>query len=347
MKNNLTPQKLVLYISLVLSPVITLLIFALSHLEVQSLLFYTIILITSFAAVYLLLYYAVEQFIYTKIRLIYRRIYPHRVSREKQNSISMEEDIVDKVNQEVTSWVQSNTNELEQLKKAEVFRREFLANVSHELKTPIFSIQGYIHTLLDGGLEDEHINLLYLEKASKSLERLCTIVDDLEAISRLESGELLIEGRRFDITELTREVFESLEIKARERKIRLEFKDNTASRALYVEADKDLVRQVLVNLIVNSIKYGKYEGITSVGLYDIDDTILLEVSDNGIGIDEKHLPRLFERFYRVDKSRSREQGGTGLGLSIVKHIIEAHGQSIDVRSAPGEGSTFSFTLKKG
>jgi two-component system, OmpR family, phosphate regulon sensor histidine kinase PhoR len=296
---------------------------------------------------YLILSHYIETFIYSKLKLIYRSIYPEKIAGEKlKTMLTLHEDVLSGARGEVIDLVRMNEDEIAQLKKLEVFRREFLSNVSHELKTPIFSIQGYIHTLLEGGIEDEHINILYLEKAARNIDRICAIVDDLEAISRLEAGELILEQRTFDIHELTEDVFESLEIKAKGRNIALGFKSGS-EKGLVVEADKERIRQVLTNLVENSVKYGKQGGRTEVGFHDMHENILIEVSDNGIGIEENHLPRLFERFYRVDKSRSREQGGTGLGLSIVKHIIEAHGQNINVKSAPGEGTTFWFTLRKG
>jgi two-component system, OmpR family, phosphate regulon sensor histidine kinase PhoR len=344
---NISPRQLVFYISILLPLISFLCIYLLRSAGIgEGWVFYLSVAGISSLSTYIVLYYAIELFIYDRIKVIYKRIYPSQKRREKTDKLDLRKDVVSEINREVMDWVQSNRDEIEQLRKAEVFRREFLANVSHELKTPIFSIQGYIHTLIDGGLDDEHINLLYLEKAAKSLERLCTIVEDLEAISRLESGELILETRRFDLWELSREITDSLEMKALERKITLGFRQKW-EKPFWVEGDKDLIRQVIVNLLVNSIKYGRYEGSTWLSFYDMHETVLVEVSDNGIGIEEEHLPRLFERFYRVDKSRSREQGGTGLGLSIVKHILEAHGQSISVRSTVGEGTTFSFTLKKG
>ncbi len=257
----------------------------------------------------------------------------------------MSDDIIGNVSKEVTEWEKNRTDEIAELKKMEVFRKEFLGNVSHELKTPIFSIQGYLHTLLEGGLDDPEVNVNYLNRAAAAVERLCLIVDDLEAISKLESGEMVLDQRTFDLRELVRDVFDSLELRANERKIRLGLKEGS-ERPVFVYADKERIRQVLVNLVVNSIKYGKDNGSTLIGFYDMDEHILVEVTDNGIGIDPIHLPRLFERFYRVDKSRSREQGGTGLGLSIVKHILEAHKQGIKVRSTYGIGTTFTFTLLK-
>jgi len=227
----------------------------------------------------------------------------------------------------------------------EAYRREFVGNVSHELKTPIFNIQGYILTLLDGGLQDETINLDYLTRASKSVERMISIIEDLDAISQMETGELSLYFEKFDIVALVYELFLGMEMKASSRKINLKFAENY-SRAINVSADKNHIRQVITNLIVNSIKYGKNDGTTQVKFTDLYQHVVIEISDNGMGIAKHHLPRIFERFYRVDKGRSRDHGGTGLGLAIVKHIIEAHNQTIDVKSTEGEGTTFIFTLKK-
>lgn len=248
------------------------------------------------------------------------------------------------LNNEIMAWAADRKEEIERLKKLEVYRREFLGNVSHELKTPVFNIQGYILTLLEGGLEDPTINRNYLIRAEKSVDRMITIIDDLEAISQLETGELQIEFDSFDIVSLIRDVIDSLEMKATAKGIILSFSDEIKS--ILVIGDRFRIRQVLVNLVVNSIKYGKEYGETKIRVYDMGNTISIEVADNGIGIAKEHLPRLFERFYRVDKSRSRDQGGTGLGLAIVKHIIEAHSQTINVMSTEGVGTVFSFTLKK-
>jgi two-component system phosphate regulon sensor histidine kinase PhoR len=251
---------------------------------------------------------------------------------------------VDNLNTEIMAWADDRKNEIERLKKLEVYRKEFLGNVSHELKTPIFNIQGYVLTLLDGGLDDPSINKNYLMRAERSVDRMITIIDDLEAISQLETGELQIEPERFDIVALIKDVLEAQEMKATEKGIVLTPPIET--RSIFVLADRFRVRQVLVNLVVNSVKYGKPNGETKIRLYNAGNIVSVEVSDNGIGIGKEHLPRLFERFYRVDKSRSREQGGTGLGLAIVKHIIEAHNQTINVMSTKGVGTVFSFTLNK-
>lgn len=289
----------------------------------------------------------VRRFILSRIHLIYRTISNTKFGSGKDPipRFSNNEDMLVRVQKDVNDWAKSQEAELENLKKLENYRREFLANVSHELKTPIFNIQGYVMTLLDGGLEDESINRNYLQRAEKSVERMINIIDDLEAISRLESGELSLDKTVFDIVELARDIYESQEMKAEKKKIKLRFREEY-KRPVKVLADKNLIRQVISNLIVNSIKYGREGGETEIRFYDMDDNLLVEVADSGIGIAKEHLPRLFERFYRVDKGRSREEGGTGLGLAIVKHIVEAHGHTINVRSTEGVGSTFSFTLSK-
>lgn len=219
--------------------------------------------------------------------------------------------------------------------------------MAHELKTPIFNVQGYISTLLDGGLEDDLINRKYLERTEKSIDRLINIVNDLDTIAKLESDMTRLQMEQFDIVALTREIAEQAEIEADRKGIRILVKgaENLPS-PFWVLADKHYVGQVLVNLIINSIRYGKEGGTTRVKFRDMLDKILVEVEDTGVGIAKEDIPRVFERFYRTDKGRSREQGGTGLGLAIVKHIVEAHGERISVRSEPGVGSTFSFTLKK-
>lgn len=246
---------------------------------------------------------------------------------------------------QVAEWSVERQEEIEQLEKLENYRKEFLGNVSHELKTPIFNIQGYISTLLDGGLEDKSINMDYLKRGMKSVDRMIAIVEDLQTITQLEKGELEIEEERFDIAALAKDVIDAQELKAREKKISLELSNDPAQQ-IWASADKFRIRQVLVNLVVNSVRYGKENGKTTIKISDTGEKIIVEVTDSGIGISKEHLPRIFERFYRADKSRSREQGGTGLGLSIVKHILEAHGQTISVMSTEGAGSVFSFTLKK-
>lgn len=303
----------------------------------------SVVFTTSFIA----FFYSLEYFIYRKIKLVYKNI--HYLKTEKntiRNSATLKSgDPIANVSTEVMEWAQDKASEIEQLKKMENYRKDFLGNVSHELKTPLFAIQGYTDTLLDSDLDDPDLIRHFLKKAAVNSDRLADLIEDLEAISQLESGELTMQMETFDVHDLVGDVFDSIEFKAAEKGIELSFKEGS-DRPYIVEADKNRIRQVITNLLVNSIKYGNKDGFTKVGLYDMDENILVEVTDSGIGVDAEHLPRLFERFYRVDRSRSREEGGTGLGLSIVKHIIEAHNQSINVRSKPGLGTTFGFTLAK-
>ena len=254
---------------------------------------------------------------------------------------------MDDISTELDSWAEDNDREIARLKEAEKFRKQYLGNVAHELKTPIFNIQGYISTLLDGGLEDEVINRKYLERAEKSVERMINILGDLDTISRLDSDMNQMHPESFDMVALCKDIAEQAEMEAAKRNITLQVKgaDNLPS-SCWVSADKFYIGQVLENLIVNSIRYGKEGGLTKITCRDMLDKVLVEVEDDGIGIAKGDLPRVFERFYRTDKGRSREQGGTGLGLAIVKHIIENHGEKVSVRSELGVGSTFTFTLKK-
>jgi two-component system, OmpR family, phosphate regulon sensor histidine kinase PhoR len=295
---------------------------------------------------YLANFFFVRHYIFRRIKLIYKIIHREKTPSDfKSDKIQMRRDIMNEIEQEVDEWAERSAREFEEMEKLATYRRRFIGDVSHELKTPIFNIQGFIHTLLDGALNDPEVNQKYLKRAARNVERLQNIVEDLETINKLEAGQLILDLREFDIYDLTQEVFTDLELKATERNIRLEFKDG-ADAHIKVRADLECIRQVLINLIQNSIKYGTEGGITKVSFYDLEGYILVEVSDTGQGIQAEHLPHVFDRFYRVDKSRSRDAGGTGLGLSIVKHIIEAHKQTINVRSSLGQGSTFGFTLEK-
>jgi two-component system phosphate regulon sensor histidine kinase PhoR len=302
-----------------------------------------------FTVSYLTFRFILKNYIYDRIKLVYKTIHTRKLTKEeKTKKVNLSEDIIHQVNEEVREWANKRTDEIEKLKSQEAYRREFLGNISHELKTPISNIQGYILTLLDGALEDPQVNRAYLEKSQKNVERMIHIIEDLEIISQLETGTLVLNQSDFNIVTLTREVYELLEDKARQKQIHLIFQDGIMhDTEINVRADKERIKQVLINLIDNSIKYGTEGGRTKASFYDMDENILIEVSDNGIGIPADHLARLFERFYRVDKSRSRNMGGSGLGLAIVKHIIESHYQTVNVRSTPGVGSTFSFTLMKG
>ena len=254
-------------------------------------------------------------------------------------------NLLSEISKSLNELNEDHALEFEKLKNVDSYRKEFLGNVSHELKTPIFAVEGYIHTLLDGGIDDADINIVYLQKASKSLDRLTSIVNDLESISRMEAGEMIIDWRTFNMNDLIYEVIDTHSLRATEKNIKLAAAI-PVQQQIYVYADKERIRQVLDNLLVNSIKYGKPNGFTEVSLSETETDFVFHFKDNGIGIDEKHLPRLFERFYRVDKHRSRNEGGTGLGLAIVKHIIESHQQRITVQSKQDEGSVFSFSLKK-
>lgn len=291
--------------------------------------------------------FILEKFIYQKIRLIYKTIRTTKSQKGiKGKEIDLNKDVISDVNEEVLHWVEDRKKEIEDLQKLENYRREFLGNVSHELKTPLFNIQGYTMTLLEGGLADNSINREYLARTEKNIDRMIAIIEDLEAISQYESGELKLNQVKFDIVILTKEVMDLLETKAGKKSIKLHFREEY-SKPFLVRADKERIRQVMINLIDNSIKYGnENDGSTKISFFDMDENLLIEITDDGIGIEPKDIPRLFERFFRVDKSRSRAQGGSGLGLAIVKHILEAHGQPINVRSKPGVGSTFAFTLPK-
>lgn len=284
-----------------------------------------------------------ELFVYRKINAI-KNIIQQSLS-QKPKAKSRKQDLLEELEIEISALSIERKEESDRLEKLETYRKEFLGNVSHELKTPIFNIQGYIHTLLDGALEDHSVNRDYLQRAEKSVDRMITIIEDLQTITQLEKGELILDEETFDLNELCKDVLQSQELNAKDNNISLELSSDSAQK-IAVHADRFRIRQVLVNLVVNSIRYGKQNGRTSIKISDAGEKVIVEVSDNGLGITKEHLPRIFERFYRVDKSRSRELGGTGLGLSIVKHIIEAHHQDIDVMSTEGVGSVFSFSLKK-
>ncbi len=289
--------------------------------------------------------YTLERFIYSKIRLIYKSI--HSVKRDKKEKLFIKPDknIIDKVQKEVENWEADKQGEIERLKQLEQYRRDFIGNVSHELKTPLFNVQGYVSTLLDGGLEDPAINREYLKRTEKSVERLIRIIEDLDEIAQLDSGQIGLTITRFDIVALVREMVEMLELKATKHQVTLSITD--PGKVIPVEGDKDKIRQVLTNIIDNSIRYASgEEARTKIGFFDMDEYILTEITDNGIGIAQDDLPRVFERFYRTDRGRAATRKGKGLGLAIVKHIMEAHHQTVNVRSTIGVGTTFGFTLKK-
>lgn len=287
--------------------------------------------------------YRVERFIYRRVKRIYDDLTLLESTSLRQVPITTDMSTLTK---EIDKYAKNKKIEIETLKVREEYRKEFIGNVSHELKTPLFSVQSYLLTLLDGGIEDEKIQKKYLTRASKGVERLTYIIKDLDMITKLEVGDLSLDKENFDIVKLVQNVFDLFEMKASKKEITLTF-DLDYSQPIMVYADKERIQQVLTNLIVNSIKYGRHKGTTEVSIENlIKNKAIIRITDNGEGIAEENLQRLFERFYRVDKSGSRKEGGSGLGLSIVKHIIEAHEEKIYVESQLGVGSEFSFTLEK-
>lgn len=294
---------------------------------------------------YVVFYLFIKKFITEKLKVLYRSIRKGKFESQAPETLSLSDDLIEIAEMDTKNWTEEKNSEISQLKAQAEFRKEFIGNLAHELKTPIFSIQGYILTLLEGGLEDENVNRKFLERASKATDRMTNILEDLDLLTKLEVNRVHLELTNFDIKELIFDIFEELEIKAKRKKITLQFAKEFDP--IYVCADRTKIGQVLMNLINNSIHYGEENGETQVRFYIFDDIVTIEVSDNGAGIDEADLPRLFERFYRVEKSRNRNEGGSGLGLAIAKHFIEAHGQTINVRSTIEIGSTFTFSLDKG
>ena len=338
-------RQLTIYISLLLTSLATLLLVFTWWMKPGILVLLGLVVLF-FLVSFFYVMFVINKYISDKIRPVYKTIKDLPLSGKKLKEKSSDStNLLSNVKFEVEEWAKAQMKEIERLKDLERYRKDFVGNVSHELKTPIFNIQGYILTLLEGGLEDPKINRLYLKRTEKSIDRMISIVEDLESITKLESGELKLNMVKFDVVKTVKDVFEMEHWRAQERNISLEI-NSPPAKPVYVKADRNRTLEVLTNLIVNGIKYGKKNGFVHVYFHDLDDNIMVEVTDNGIGIEKKNLPRIFERFYRVDKSRSREQGGTGLGLSIVKHIIEAHNQSINVRSVLDQGTTFNFTLEK-
>ncbi|MCT4664505.1 MAG: ATP-binding protein [Flavobacteriales bacterium] len=287
---------------------------------------------------YLLFIYGINRSIYNRIKQIYRKI--------KANESNIATKSINAIEVEVDEYNKKQEIEINKLKERENYRREFIGNISHELKTPIFNIQGFILTILDGALDDDpKLSQKYLKRANKSVERMIHIIRDLEQITNLEAGELEMSMGSYNVITIAKDVVEILEQKAEKKNIKIHFK-NAYPQKIMVSCDKERIAQVLTNLVVNAIKYGKDDGEIIIDITEKGDKALIKISDNGIGIPEEHLKRIFERFYRVDKARTRTRGGSGLGLAIVKHIIDAHQQSIKVESEVDKGTSFLFTLNK-
>ena len=343
-QKNFSPQQLSALTALALSVPIAIGIFVFKPVWWIALVSLVVIFLGSFA----LISYTLQTFIYRKIKLIYKLIYQTKASKREEFYYKniLPQKGIDEVRQDVETWAEQRKEEIEMLLQNETYRKEFLQNLSHELKTPIFAIQGYVDTLLNGALENPDVNKKFLTSTYRNIDRLVNLVGDLDEISKLESGEQLLYQENFIVQDILKEVYESLSIKADEKEINCIIKKG-CEFPLTVYADKEKIRQVFINLIDNAIKYGKQNGTIESSFYKVDGkTVLIEISDDGSGIAEEHLPRIFERFYRTDLARSRKVGGSGLGLSICKHIIEAHSQNIHVRSTMDVGSTFGFTLPK-
>ena len=345
MLKNPTLRQISLYSSLAIALVFLLIYFACNfifklHFDLNH---FIALGIGVFASSYFIVLFCVRIFVQERVKLIYKNIHTAKLGVGK--SLVGGNNEMDQVEKDVNNFVKNQDREIESLKSMENYRREFLGNISHELKTPIFNIQGYVHTLIEGGIYDSNINLNYLQRAAKNADRLKIIVDDLTEISKLESGQLELDFEDFDIRALVSEVYRDQEFITKEQSVSLVFNETT-DKSFSVYADKENIRQVLMNLITNAVKYNRDNGRVKASFYAMGQNVLIEIADNGPGIEEQHLPHLFERFYRADAHRSREVGGSGLGLSIVKHIIEAHKQTINVRSTIDVGTTFGFTLLK-
>ena len=297
----------------------------------------------SFVLTFVVIQWRIEQFIYSRIKKLYDDLTILQSSAINTGPVTTD---MKTLTAEIEKFAQEKKLEIDGLKVREQYRKDFLGNISHELKTPLFMIQGYILTLLDGAVDDKKVAKKYLQRAAKGVDRLTYIIKDLDLITKFEAGNLTVEPEAFDAVDLVRSVFEMLEMRASKKNITLTF-DMEYQQPIMVWADAEKIQQVLTNLIVNAIKYGHEDGTIEVSIEDlVKSKVIIRITDNGEGIAKEHIPRLFERFYRVDKSGSRKEGGSGLGLSIVKHIIEAHGEKIYVESVLGVGSEFSFTLEK-
>ena len=329
-----------LYLTLFLTLFLGVFLYFFSDMHLASVAVFAVV---CFFLSFAIIQYRVQNFIYKRVKKIYDDLTLLESKSFVKQQITTD---MATLTEEIDKYARDKKLEIETLKVREEYRKEFMGNISHELKTPLFTVQGYIETLLDGAMDDKKINRKYLERANKGVERLTFIVKDLDMITKLETGDLSLEIEEFDIVKLIENVFDLLEMKAAKKKITLTF-DTDYKTPVIVRGDRERIEQVLTNLIVNSIKYGEDNGTTEVSIENlIKSKVIVRVTDNGEGIAKEHIPRLFERFYRVDKSGSRKVGGSGLGLAIVKHIIEAHKEKIFVESEIGVGSQFSFTLAK-
>ena len=339
---NISPRQLSLLTAVLIAIPLSGLVYFVEHNWLWAAISFAVIL----GGTYLLISFVLERFIYRKLKLIYKFIHQTKATPKEETFYKyvLPQKSIDDVREEVEAWAAEKKEEIDLLRQNEQFRKEFLQNLSHEFKTPVFAIQGYVDTLLNGALANPEVNRKFLEKTARNVTRLTNLLDDLDEISRLERGELVLSKKSFVIQDLIREVFESLHVRAEEKSIRCLIKKGCES-PLTVFADKEKIRQVLTNLVSNSLKYGKTGGSVTASMYKTDGRhILVEISDDGIGILEKHLPRVFERFYRTDEGRNIDNSGSGLGLAICKHIIEAHRQTIHVRSKETIGTTIGFTL---
>jgi len=341
---NLSPARLAFFISLITTLLVSMFLFFFTRNLQDILITFAVVGIVS----YLLIYYVIERFIYRKIKLIYKFISQTKATKREEYFANelLPQKTIEEVRDEVTKWAEERKVEIERLQNNEQFRREFLMNLAHELKTPIFAAQGYIDTLLNGAIHDDNVNITFLQKAGKSIDRLSDLITDLDEISKIESNQLPINKSSFMIQDLIKDVYEELSQKATIKKIKLGIKKG-CEQDIEVVADLLKIKQVLVNLIENSINYGKENGETNAGVYIVDSKqVFIEITDDGIGINDEHISRVFERFYRTDSARSRNAGGTGLGLAIVKHIVEAHNHSVTCRSKLDVGTSFGFTLDR-
>ncbi len=344
MKNS-SPLVLVLLGSLILGLFSAIVLTVVNFFIAFPLWIYLFVPIAITLAAFVVYFILIRKFIHNRLKVLYRSIRTEKLEQIDLSSIPMNVDIIYFAENEAKMRSKKTESELKLLRAQEAFRKEFLGNVAHELKTPTFSIQGYIDTILENGFEDKELAEKFLTRASVSVKRLTDILKDLDELIKLETSRIQLSIRPFDLIELVQEVMDSFEIQAQQKKITLKIsKENFKEK--WVKADRSRISQVLSNLIANSIFYGNENGKTEIRFYSVDDLITVEVADNGPGIDSKDIPRLFERFFRVEKSRNRNDGGTGLGLSIVKYILEAHRKVITVRSTVGVGSTFSFSLDK-